>query len=392
MTAKPGVRKPGVRLLRYRTALLTHLGQGSHGDIMLAVGLGSGLPKVQLAEVHERILADVLAPITTKTRREDLKRQAGLFLATALLPIRRKTPPPGDERAQLVAALAQVEQCGIKLTEQREALALEIADRKSVETALSACEARHRRLQAKSERQHASQRNLSRMMLLAQEDERKALSRELHDVIAQSLTTINTQLAELRVQAVRGAEEMDSRISKTQFIVAETVEFVRQFARELRPSMLDDLGLIPALQTLMEGIATRTGLHIHLAVCPDVEELGVTRRTVLYRVAQEALKNITRHARAERVEVEVREVDNWFRMSIHDDGKAFSVEDVLHASNGQKLGLLCMRERLAMVGGRFSIRSEPALGTTVQADIPIDAMTREHRRTDPTVAPEGDRS
>jgi signal transduction histidine kinase len=147
---------------------------------------------------------------------------------------------------------------------------------------------------------------------------------------------------------------------------------VHRFARELRPAVLDDLGLVPALHSFLKTFTARTGVRASLKTFTmKIEKLDAAKRTVLFRVAQEALTNVARHARASRVEVSLQKLQNCVCMRIIDDGKSFSVERTLHGNGGKRLGLLGMRERVEMVGGSFTIESAPGKGTTVQAQIPL---------------------
>jgi signal transduction histidine kinase len=147
---------------------------------------------------------------------------------------------------------------------------------------------------------------------------------------------------------------------------------VHRFARDLRPAVLDDLGLIPALHSFMKNFTTRTGVRASLATfAMKIDKLDAARRTALFRVAQEALTNVARHARASRVEVSLQKLRGRLCMKIKDDGKSFNVERTLHANGGKRLGLLGMRERLEMVGGSFTVESSPGKGTIVQAQIPF---------------------
>jgi signal transduction histidine kinase len=149
------------------------------------------------------------------------------------------------------------------------------------------------------------------------------------------------------------------------------VDIVHQFARKLRPTMLDDLGLIPALHTFMKQFRAETGIRVSLSVFAAVEHLHGDKRIVLYRVAQEALTNVARHARASQVEVKLQKTGEAICMTITDDGKGFQTERVVRAEQGKRLGLLGMRERLEIVGGRFAVTSAPGKGTTVLAQIPL---------------------
>ena len=146
---------------------------------------------------------------------------------------------------------------------------------------------------------------------------------------------------------------------------------VHRFARELRPAVLDDLGLIPALHTFMKESSAKSGAQIHLTASATVENLDIGKRTVLYRVAQEALTNVARHAKASHVDVTIRKTPEGVSMKIADDGESFQLEKVIHSRRHKHLGLLGMRERLEMVGGHFSIESAPGKGTVILAQIPV---------------------
>lgn len=150
-----------------------------------------------------------------------------------------------------------------------------------------------------------------------------------------------------------------------------SVKIVHRFARELRPTVLDDLGLIPALHTFMKRFREETGIQVSLSALAAVEHVKGDKRTVLYRVAQEALTNVGRHARATRADVKIQKRNGAFSMKITDDGKGFDPEHVLGGKKQTRLGLLGMRERVDMVGGNFTILSAPGKGTTVLVRIPI---------------------
>src|SRR5438552_13813075 len=214
-------------------------------------------------------------------------------------------------------------------------------------------------------------RLLSRQLLSAQEEERKKISRELPDVIAQTLTSINVRLAALKKEAALNTKGLERSIARTQELVEHSVNLVHRFARELRPTVLDDLGLIPALHTLMKSFREQTGIRVSLTAPAAVNKVNSDKRTVLFRVAQEALTNIARHAQASRAEVKIQKLDGAICMKIKDNGKGFQEKPVLHAKKNKRLGLLGMRERLEMVRGNFTIQSVPGKGTTVVAQIPL---------------------
>lgn len=247
----------------------------------------------------------------------------------------------------------------------------EIVCRRGVEAALRRSERRQRNLLEQSIQQREQLRQLSRYVLRAQEEERKSISRELHDVIAQTLAGINVRLGALKLEAALGTKGLDRSIAHTERMVEKSVKIVHQFARELRPAVLDDLGLIPALHSYMKEFNARTGVRVRLRAIRAVEQLDGAQRTVLFRVAQEALTNVARHAHASRVEVRIQKVPGGIGMSIRDDGRSFRVRSTLSTHGGKRLGLVGMRERVEMIGGKFTVVSSPGRGTSVHAEIPL---------------------
>ncbi len=243
-------------------------------------------------------------------------------------------------------------------------LKLEIVHREIVEAALKKSEAEARRMQEQL-------RQLSHQLLMTQEDERKRISRELHDEIIQTLVGINVHLSTLTVRKPVDLKNLRAKIASTQRLVEKSVENVHRFARELRPTVLDDLGLIPALQSFIRDFTKRTKIDVQFTAVAEVEQLNSTQRTVLYRVAQSALTNVEKHAGAGNVAVSIRKNREVINLEIHDDGKSFEVERVLLATRHRRLGLIGSRERVEMVGGKFDITSQKGHGTTISAEIPI---------------------
>ncbi len=161
--------------------------------------------------------------------------------------------------------------------------------------------------------------------------------------------------------------------------MGQSIKVVHRFARELRPTLLDDLGLIPALRAFIRDLPGRKGLHIDFTAFAGIEALDSTGRTVLYRVAQEALTNIVRHAHAQVATVRLRMIPGAVRLDVHDDGKSFPVDRILAAGTYKRLGLLGMRERVEMVGGNLVIESAPGQGTTVRAEVPFHRNQRKSK-------------
>jgi signal transduction histidine kinase len=200
--------------------------------------------------------------------------------------------------------------------------------------------------------------------------ERKKISRELHDKVVQSLVGINVELAALSSGTGRTVLALKRKIARTQRIVETSVKAVHRFARDLRPTVLDDLGLIPALHALSQNLATRQRLRIEITAFGGIEALNIGKRTVLFRVAQEALNNIARHAQATHVRLGLSERENAVVMEIADNGRSVGAGSPLRVKSRQRLGLIEMRERIEMIGGSLTIQSAPGKGTTVRAEIP----------------------
>jgi signal transduction histidine kinase len=246
----------------------------------------------------------------------------------------------------------------------------EIKQRKSSDAALQKSEQHYRLLFEKSRKQQEQLRYLSHQIIIENEEQRKQISRELHDEIAQILVGINVHLSALKVESAINTKGLTKKIAITQRLIERSMKIVRRFATQLRPTVLDDLGIIPALKTYVNDFMKRTGIQVQFTAFPEVEELNSTKRTVLFRVAQAALANITQHAEATRVRVTIKKSRRLVCMEIHDNGKSFDVEQALHSKMNEHLGLIGMRERVEMVGGSFSVESKPGSGTTICAEIP----------------------
>ncbi len=360
----------------YRSALRAYLKHGVPASLDAARGLGAqaltaGLQTLDLAKLHEEILIQEVLPDVPPRKRTALIRRAGVFFGVAITPIEETHRGGREAVVQLKKFIETLSQRTVELAAANLELSLEIAQRKAAEEALKKSEQHYAVLLRRSDLLQEQLRRLSRQIITAQEDERRKISRELHDVIAQTLTGINIRLATLHAAATTDSKTLERNISRTQRLVEKSVEIVHQFARELRPAVLDDLGLLPALQSYVKAFTQRTKLHVHLKVFAGIEELGINQRTVLYRVIQEALTNVARHAKATQVEVSFQRHAMGLSLKVHDNGKSFLVDDMLHSRGRRRLGLLGMRERVEMIGGQFEIVSAPGHGTAVQVQLPL---------------------
>ena len=247
----------------------------------------------------------------------------------------------------------------------------EIIRRSTVEAALMKSELNARRLLERSHQMQNRLRRLTHRLITAQEEERRNISHELHDGVVQTLVGISVGLSELHKAGSKGAPAPKDRLAQIQELVKDCVNVVHRFARGLRPAALDDLGLVPAIHAHCRSLVEGKRLRIKITASRCTEALDDTERTVLFRIAQEALTNVARHARATEVMVSIAEIPGAVRMEISDNGRSFRVGNMLLTTNPERLGLIGMRERIEMVGGSLAIESSPGKGTTVRAEIPF---------------------
>lgn len=360
----------------YEGTLRRHLKSGTrlslkHAQKLGRKAAGMGLETLELARIHEQALARLTLPGKSEEGKHEMTRRSALFFAEAITPIERNHRIARESEVQLGRANVTLHERTKELATSNFRLKREIAERRTAEGALRKSEQHSRELLQQSRTMQDQLRLLSRELLLAQEEERKRISRELHDVIAQTLTSISLQLETLKANASTNSKELEREITRTQLLVEKSVNIVHRFARELRPTVLDDLGLVPALHTYLKGFRESTGMGVKFTAYSEVETISSDKRTVLYRIAQEALTNAARHSNATRTEVKIQKSDGVVRMVIKDNGKGFATGRVLHGNKRKRLGLLGMRERVEMVRGRLEIQSKPGRGTTILAEIPL---------------------
>jgi signal transduction histidine kinase len=207
-------------------------------------------------------------------------------------------------------------------------------------------------------------RDTVRRVIDAQEVERRRLARELHDETGQALTSILLGLTAIRAAPTEAeAAEAESNLRE---LVVDALQDVRSLAVELRPAALDDFGLVPALERLASTFKERSGILASIDSGLGDERLPPETETVIFRLVQEALTNIVKHAEAHRVSIVLTRRGDGVSAMIEDDGRGFKVEDVREDA----LGLVGMKERLALLGGTFSIESAPGAGTALVAFVP----------------------
>lgn len=370
----------------YHSALQQYLKQGSGSDMEPARELGrhaiaAGLETLDMARIHEIALVALMRSGNSARARNRLMGRAGLFFAETLTPIEQTHRGARETNARLNQIVKALSQRTKELADSVTELKQEITQRKTVEESLRDSERASLQLLEKSRQMQEEMRHLSRQLLSVQEEERRRISRELHDVIAQTLTGINLRLATLMTESSVSTKQLHKKIASTQRLVEKSVDIVHRFARNLRPTVLDDLGLIPALRSYMEGFMKDTGIRVSLKVFEGIEKSTGTVRTMLYRVAQEALTNVARHAKASQVEVGIHNQGGLIRMEITDNGQGFEVNGKASAKKHNRLGLLGMRERAEMIGGTFCVESAPGTPTTIRVELP--AAKQRSRKTPP---------
>jgi signal transduction histidine kinase len=207
-------------------------------------------------------------------------------------------------------------------------------------------------------------RDALRRVVAGQELERQRLARELHDETGQALTSILLGLK--AIEETGDGRDVSESIRDLRELVVRTLQDVRRLAVELRPKALDDFGLVAALQRLAETFAEQTGVRVHVEAALGDARLAGETETALYRIVQEALTNVIKHAQAETVSVVLTRKGGRVVAVIEDDGRGFDPADTSDA----RLGLLGMRERIALLDGQLSVESRPGEGTAIAAEVP----------------------
>lgn len=251
----------------------------------------------------------------------------------------------------------------------------DITQRKQSEAAMIQSEEHYRDLFHQAYQMQENLRKMSDRVLKIQEHERSRISRDLHDEVGQALTAINMNLAILRNSLVATPPDVERRIADTQSLIENTMMQIHNFSRELRPAMLDDLGLLPALRNYVKTFSDRTNIQVRLDATQSesIEQLDSERKTVVYRIIQEGLNNVAKHAQAKRVEIVLAGSTHDVRLQLGDDGKGFAL-GARPDSAPKQLGLLGLAERTRLVGGEFAIASMPDRGTILRATIPFKAV------------------
>jgi len=362
-----------VYLLDERTQeLVFEAHRGLSGDLVAAVGrlkVGEGL-NGQVAQSGKPLLVDNASEAPGATR--EVVQREGLQ-ALFVVPLRSKDKVMGT--------------LGVAMHGPRQFLPEEVNLLSAIGNQISvAIENAHL---------YENMRFYARQITRAQEDERKRIARELHDDTAQALVNLSRRLDDLATSPEPLSESAIGHLEEFQELIDDILRGVRRFSRDLRPSVLDDLGLLPALEGLTANLMEGDGIEAELKVCGDRRRLSPEAELVLFRIVQEALNNVRRHSQASRVVTTVefgegrarpelvlskacpepcRRVEGQgrkVRITVDDNGRGFELPGRAgDLATAGKLGLIGMRERARLLDGTLTVRSEPGQGTTVTVDVP----------------------
>jgi signal transduction histidine kinase len=321
-------------------------GQDPPGDVLLAeTPIGDGRWQVRLSQSRDEALAPVL------TLRRILVGSSLLLLPFAVV--------------VAVAAARSIRQPVLAMTATAERLARGELTTPVPRTGVDEIGRLEHALEALRTALESDERRalLLKHVISVQEDERRRIARELHDQTLQQLTALSMQL--------------DGRPRE---IAHAAIDDLHRLIRDLRPSMLDDLGLLPAIRSYAESHLGSRGIEVHCEFPDNLPAMPAEATTALYRVAQEAIANIARHAHAETVLVACTAGDDGIVLEVEDDGAGFEPAALTRPrASGEGLGLLGMRERLALLGGTLTVESEPGRGTRVVASMPLARVVTERR-------------
>ena len=227
-------------------------------------------------------------------------------------------------------------------------------------------------LYEKLQRREEMRGELLHLVITTQEEERRRIARGLHDEISQALTSVAVNLEAVADALPLDADEVKARLKRIQSIAIGTLDEIHKVIWELRPSLLDDLGLIPAVESYVETHLTAAGVKAHFETAGPERRMPTNLETAIFRIIQEAVTNIVRHAGAESASISIDFEETSIAVHIEDDGKGFDLDEAMRTTReGRGLGLLSMKERAALLGGGLNIKSRPGQGTQIDLEIPV---------------------
>ncbi len=209
----------------------------------------------------------------------------------------------------------------------------------------------------------------------AQENERRRISRELHDEIGQALYAVKFNLEMIDRNLPEKTSSVRERLEEAKSLSSQTLSVMRRLSLDLRPTMLDDLGLVPTLRWYIQNFSNRLGICSTFETIGLEEKLSPQLETGFYRIVQEALNNIAKHAQADQVEISLVKRNSRIFASVQDNGRGFDLDKVLHARTPERgFGIVGIQERVSLLGGQVEIQSKPGFGTLISVEIPCERV------------------
>ncbi len=379
----------------HRRLLITIVGLGIGLfclDLYLPLGIGNGVlygglvilsfllpnrkgPLITAALCSVLSMADVLLSPTVEGVPLWMGVSNRLFSLTAIwLPVlfflHRRQAEEALQRAHDVLE-NRVEARTHELATVNQALVAEIGERRETERSLRASETVLQAQQRELQQSREDLRALAGQLLTAQEEDRRRISRDLHDDINQRLAMLSMDLRRAEKDSSTDPEHLREEIRRVSKDLTAISDDVRQMAYRFHPSILDDLGLVKALRRLVDDFSVRTGIKVSYVHKDPVTALPPESTICLYRVAQESLSNISRHAQATQVDVELICEEDLVGLSVRDNGLGFDIRQLTQI--GGHLGLLSMKERVRLAKGKLDVESALMHGTQIRVDLPLES-------------------
>lgn len=361
----------------YREQLLTRRSSIRQRLDLLAQRLGDAEDAASLRQLRTELEGywESMDPILSWSSQETLALSR-VFLRQQVLPRREAVVTLAREISEINAANLRKEQQRLQGSQELFqsflhrmvflALALGLLVALISAARVAFLERRSEQQRGRAESAEEELRRLSRNLVRTQEEERKSLSRELHDAVGQMLSALTMELGNME-SVITSPGKLRARLDEARRLNAETIRGVRDLAMGLRPAMLDELGLGPALRWQGREFSRRSGVPVTVQIDGDLEGLPEAHRTCIYRIVQEALTNCARHAHAKNIRISIYGRHDWVQLSIQDDGVGF---DPRHASS-RGLGLIGIQERVRELEGKVTVISQPQKGTIVEVEVPV---------------------
>ena len=351
----------------YSRSLLEGLNEAAltmtaEGTILYCNNRFSEMTKTPLNQLLGSSFQDIIKPTERKEFGTTLRQSAEV-------PIRKEFNIRAADRS-LVPVLFSIKNLELEGMTTFCVVVTDITDRKRTEGALQKSEQHYRELFLEGQRMQGELQRLSRESLRAQEEERTRISREIHDEMGQALIAIGMNLENLKINGK--PSEAKRRIRSVQNLVERASDFIHALSRRIHPSMLEDLGLFPALRSFVRDFQENTGMRVNLKFSGVPGRASIEQKAALYRIVQESLTNILKHSGTRKATVTIKKSPRAIDLEVADNGKGFdSTRNLARSEQRQGLGILGMRERARLAGARFMILSRPGKGTRVRVHLPL---------------------